>query len=59
MEHHETAKHFIDLASIGTVVATVAGWLPAIAALLSIIWTAMRISEMLSGKTIYQIVKGK
>jgi hypothetical protein len=35
----------IDLASFGVIVATLAGWLPAIASLLAIIWTAIRIWE--------------
>jgi hypothetical protein len=38
-------KHGLDVAAIGTVVATIAGWLPAIAATLSIIWTLIRIYE--------------
>lgn len=40
-----TLKHGLDLAAIGTVVATVAGWLPSIAAGLSIVWTLIRIYE--------------
>lgn len=43
MENH--SKHFLDLASISTTVATIAGWLPAIAALASLIWTGIRIYE--------------
>lgn len=34
-----------DLASAGVVIGTIAGWLPAIAALLTIIWTLIRIIE--------------
>jgi hypothetical protein len=34
-----------DIVSVGTVIATIAGWLPAIAALLTIIWTVIRIVE--------------
>lgn len=41
----ETLKHVIDGFSVGTVVATIAGWLPAIAALFTVIWTAIRIWE--------------
>ena len=32
-----------DVASVGTVIATIAGWLPPIAALLSIVWLSMQI----------------
>jgi hypothetical protein len=38
-------KHGLDLAAIGTVVATIAGWLPSVAAGLSIVWTLIRIYE--------------
>lgn len=34
-----------DGLSISTVIATLAGWLPAIAALASLIWSAIRIYE--------------
>lgn len=42
MEH---LKQTGDIVSIGTVLATVAGWLPAVAAAMSIIWTLLRIYE--------------
>jgi len=41
----EATKHAVDALSVGVVVGTVFSWLPAIAALLSIIWTAIRIFE--------------
>lgn len=41
----EQVKQVTDVLSIGTVVATIAGWLPAIAALFTIVWTAIRIYE--------------
>lgn len=41
----EQLKHVGDVLSVGTVVATIAGWLPAIAALVTIIWTGIRIYE--------------
>lgn len=41
----ETVKHYVDLASLGTAFATLVGWLPHVAALLSVIWTALRIYE--------------
>lgn len=43
--NHDTAKHAVDAASIGTMLASLAGWLPAIAAALSILWTLIRIYE--------------
>lgn len=46
-EHHwqDAAKHIVDAISIGVAVGTVIKLLPAIAAFLSIIWTAIRIYE--------------
>ena len=41
----EQLKHLGDVLSIGTVVATLAAWLPPLAALFTIIWTAIRIYE--------------
>jgi len=45
-------KHIIDGISYVTVLATLTAWLPPIAALLSIIWTLLRIYEMVTGKEI-------
>lgn len=41
----EHTKHMVDGLSLGTAVGTFMGFLPAIAALLSIVWTAIRIYE--------------
>lgn len=45
MVFDEKLDQIVDTASIVTMVATFAGWLPAIAALLTILWTAVRIYE--------------
>ncbi|WP_185928734.1 hypothetical protein [Sphingomonas sp. IC081] len=44
MEHHDF-RNVIDVVSAGTAVATVAQVLPTAAAVLSIIWTMIRIGE--------------
>ncbi|MFA7597014.1 MAG: hypothetical protein WCY92_11730 [Novosphingobium sp.] len=44
-EMSDSAKHAIDAVSIGTGVAALVQWLPSIAAILTIIWTALRIYE--------------
>ena len=44
-EHHETAKHVVDALSLVTVLGTIMNFLPAIAAVFTIIWTAIRIYE--------------
>lgn len=41
----ETLKHMIDGASILTVIGTLVEFLPAVSAVLSIIWVAIRIYE--------------
>jgi hypothetical protein len=42
---NEGTKHVLDGLSLLTVLGTLMSWLPAVAALLSIIWTALRIYE--------------
>ena len=45
-EHiNEVVKHIIDALSLATVVGTLMDALPSVAALFSIIWTAIRIYE--------------
>ena len=45
-EHNqETLKHMIDGASILTVIGTLVEFLPAVSAILSIVWVAIRIYE--------------
>lgn len=41
----ESVKHGVDAASIFVVLATLAQWFPSVAALLTIVWTAIRIFE--------------
>lgn len=38
-------KQIFDLMSLGTILATLLGWLPHVAAVLSVIWTLIRIYE--------------
>ena len=38
----DAAKHVVDGAAIGATIATIAGWLPPIAALMSIVWLGMQ-----------------
>lgn len=38
-------KHSLDIASIGTALATLAGWLPHVAAAASLVWSLIRIYE--------------
>jgi len=45
LDQHEVTKHAVDALSIITVLGTLMETLPAIAALFTIIWTAIRIWE--------------
>lgn len=42
---NENAKHVVDALSIGTVAGTLAGILPSMAAIFTIVWTVIRIYE--------------
>ena len=56
-EHdQETLKHMIDGASILTVIGTLVEFLPAVSAVLSIIWVAIRIWET---ETVQKLVNRK
>jgi len=44
-EHSETAKNVVDALSIMTVVGTLVEMLPSVAAIFTIVWTAIRIWE--------------
>lgn len=44
-EHHDTIKPIVDAVSVVTVVGTLMEILPSIAALFTIVWTAIRIYE--------------
>jgi hypothetical protein len=55
-EVSEHTKHIIDGASIATVLGTLANILPAMAALFTIVWTAIRIYET---KTVQSWLKKK
>ena len=41
----DDAKHLGDLASVSVTLATLAQWLPAITALMTLVWTLIRIWE--------------
>jgi len=41
----EEAKNAVDALAVTTTVSTLMGWLPAVAAALSIVWTVVRIFE--------------
>lgn len=58
LDHHEATKHAIDAVSVLTVLGTLMEVLPAIAALFTIIWTAIRIWETKTVQSIVNKFKG-
>ena len=44
-ELSDNSKHLLDLASVATVLGTLVDMLPSVAALFTIVWTAIRIYE--------------
>lgn len=57
--HHDTAKHVLDWISIATALGALVDVLPALAAGLSVIWSLMRITEMVVGKPFAEIIRRK
>jgi len=55
-QNQETLKHILDGASIITVIGTLVEFLPAVSALLSIVWVAIRIYET---ETVQKLVNRK
>ena len=58
-EKVETIKHVADGVAAVTAVGTVMQLLPAVAALFTIVWTGMRITEMVAGKPFADIIRRK
>lgn len=56
METQHILKTMGDVTAYGTVVATLFGWLPNIAALFSIIWLGMQMTEKITGKTFHELI---
>jgi len=55
-QNQETLKHMIDGASLLTVIGTLVEFLPAVSAILSIVWVAIRIWET---ETVQKLVNRK
>jgi hypothetical protein len=58
-ENVETIKHVADGVAAVTAVGTLMQLLPAVAALFTIVWTGMRITEMVAGKPFAEIIRKK
>lgn len=58
-ENVETVKHVADGVAAVTAIGTWMQFLPEIAALFTIVWTGMRIAEMIAGKPFAKIISRK
>ena len=58
-ENVETIKHVADGVAAVTAIGTVMQLLPSVAALFTIVWTGMRITEMVAGKPFAEIIRRK
>ena len=55
----DSVKNVLDLLSVTTVVGTLMGILPSIAAIFTIIWTSIRIYESDTVQSLIEKIKGK
>jgi hypothetical protein len=55
-ESAETVKQIADGVAVVTAVGSLVNALPAVAALFTIIWTGMRIAEMVTGKEFSMLI---
>ena len=55
----EGAKHVLDMVSVTTVLGALMGLLPSIAALFTIVWTAIRIYETRTVQRLISKITGK
>ena len=58
-ENVETLKHVADGVAAVTAIGTLMQLLPSVAALFTIVWTGMRITEMVAGKPFADIIRRK
>ena len=58
-EHHDTVKHTLDILSAITAFMSFLNLLTPLFGLVATIWTLMRIVEMVTGKTIFELLNPK
>ena len=58
-ENVEVVKQIGDGLSVVTAIGTLVQVLPSIAALFTIVWTGMRIAEMLAGRPFSEVIRRK
>ena len=58
-ENVETIKHVVDGVAAVTAIGALMQLLPSVAALFTIVWTGMRITEMVAGKPFAELIRRK
>ena len=58
-ENVETIKHVAHGVAAVTAIGTLMQLLPSVAALFTIVWTGMRITEMVAGKPFAELIRRK
>ena len=58
-EHHDIVKNTLDIVSVGTAFLSFLNMLSPLFGLVAMIWTLMRIAEMVTGKPFAEIIRKK
>ena len=57
MQTQQVIKAAGDATAYGTVIATLVGWLPSVAALFSILWLTIQITEKIADKKFHELLQ--
>jgi hypothetical protein len=58
-EHHDIVKNTLDIVSVGTAFLSFLNMLSPLFGLVAMIWTLMRIAEMVTGKPFAELIRKK
>lgn len=57
VQHHDTIKHTLDIIAALAAITSFLQLLTPIFGLIGAIWTLMRIAEMVTGKTFFELIR--
>jgi len=57
VQHHDTIKHTLDIMAALAAITSFLQLLTPIFGLIGAIWTLMRIAEMVTGKTFFELIR--
>ena len=58
-EHHDIVKNTLDIVSVSTAFLSFLNMLSPLFGLVAMIWTLMRIAEMVTGKSFVELIRKK